>query len=65
MPGSRNLLEHLVAFDTVSRESNLALIDYVRDYLAGFGVDSELFYNAEGSKANLYARHRPQPAAAA
>ena len=50
MPGSRDILADLVAFDTVSRESNLALIDYVRDYLAGFGVDSELFFDADGRK---------------
>ncbi|MFG9117847.1 acetylornithine deacetylase [Pseudomonas paraeruginosa] len=59
MPGSRDILADLVAFDTVSRESNLALIDYVRDYLAGFGVDSELFFDAEGRKANLYATIGP------
>lgn len=49
MPGSRDILADLVAFDTVSRESNLALIDYVRDYLAGFGVDSELFFDADAT----------------
>lgn len=59
MPGSRDILADLVAFDTVSRESNLALIDYVRDYLAGFGVDSELFFDADGRKANLYATIGP------
>lgn len=36
------MLERLVAFDTTSRKSNLALIDFVRDYLAGFGIESRL-----------------------
>lgn len=62
MPASRDLLADLIAFDTTSRESNLALIDYVRDYLAGYGVSSELLFNAERSKANLYARIGPSGA---
>ena len=46
---SRELLERLIAFPTVSRESNLALIGFIRDYLAGLGVDSELFHNEDGT----------------
>lgn len=56
---SRDLLAHLIAFDTVSRESNLALIEFVRDYLAGLGIDSELIYSDDRRKANLYARIGP------
>ena len=56
---SRDLLAELVAFPTVSRDSNLALIEFVRDYLAGLGVACELDYNAERSKANLYATIGP------
>ncbi|AZE89746.1 acetylornithine deacetylase [Pseudomonas orientalis] len=59
MSRSRDLLQTLVGFDTTSRESNLQLIEFVRDYLAGFGVASELIYNAEGSKANLFASVGP------
>ena len=59
MPSSRELLARLVAFPTVSRDSNLALIEFVRDYLAGLGVACELDYNAERSKANLYASIGP------
>jgi acetylornithine deacetylase len=50
-----SLLADLVAFDTTSRLSNLALIEYVQAYLEGFGVDSELSWNAEKTKANLFA----------
>lgn len=57
---SRELLARLVGFATVSRESNLALIGFVRDYLAGLGVDCELFHNAEGTKANLFATIGPK-----
>src|SRR5207253_211001 len=42
-----------------SRESNLALIEFIRDYLADFGVVSEMFFNAERTKANLYASIGP------
>lgn len=49
------MTKRLVAFDTTSRNSNLALIEFVRDYLDGYGVNSELVYDASGAKANLYA----------
>ncbi|TBU81028.1 acetylornithine deacetylase [Pseudomonas daroniae] len=59
-PSSRALLERLIGFATVSRDSNLQLIEFIRDYLAGLGVDSELFHNAEGTKANLFATIGPR-----
>ena len=49
------LIRTLVGFDTTSRESNMALIDWVRDYLAGHGVDSQLTFDDSGHKANLFA----------
>lgn len=58
-PSSRDLLAALVTFPTVSRDSNLALIEFVRDYLNTLGVACELDYNAQRSKANLYATIGP------
>jgi acetylornithine deacetylase len=58
-PSSRDLLAVLVAFPTVSRDSNLTLIEFVRDYLNTLGVACELDYNAQRSKANLYATIGP------
>ncbi|MBT8764688.1 acetylornithine deacetylase [Metapseudomonas boanensis] len=58
-PRSQALLARLVGFATVSRDSNLELIEFIRDYLAGLGVASELFYNAERTKANLFATLGP------
>ncbi|AZC27158.1 acetylornithine deacetylase [Pseudomonas sessilinigenes] len=58
-PSSRELLARLVGFATVSRDSNLELIAFIRDYLAGLGVDSELIYNPERTKANLFASIGP------
>ncbi|MCO7568984.1 acetylornithine deacetylase [Pseudomonas chlororaphis] len=58
-PSSRELLAHLVGFATVSRDSNLELIGFIRDYLARHGVDSELIYNPQRTKANLFASIGP------
>ena len=55
----RETLSALLAFDTTSRESNLALIAFIRDALAQRGMTAELFYNESGTKANLYARLGP------
>ena len=49
------MIERLIAFPTVSRDSNLGLIEWTRDYLAGLGVNSRLTYDASGKKANLFA----------
>src|SRR3546814_11755426 len=56
---SRDMLDCLVGFPTVSRDGNLALIDHVRDYLAGFGVASELTFDDDRRKANLFATLGP------
>ena len=53
-------LERLIAFPSVSRDSNLDLIAYVRDVLAGLGVDSMLVHNEDGRKANLWATIGPR-----
>ena len=53
------LLETLVAFDTTSAKSNLALIDYVADWLDGHGIASTRIFNAERTKANLFATIGP------
>jgi acetylornithine deacetylase len=49
------LAQTLVRMDTVSDHSNLALIHFVRDELLRLGVTSRLTYNAERTKANLFA----------
>ncbi|MBW0445704.1 acetylornithine deacetylase [bacterium M00.F.Ca.ET.228.01.1.1] len=57
---SRALLEKLIGFATVSRESNLAMIEFIRDYLAAQDVQCELFYNDERTKASLFATIGPR-----
>jgi acetylornithine deacetylase len=50
-----NMIERLIAYPTVSRDSNLGLIEWTRDYLGAMGVKSRLTYDATGKKANLFA----------
>jgi acetylornithine deacetylase len=48
------LLDHLISFPTISRESNLPLIEFVATYLGGFGMPVQLFHNQSRDKAGLY-----------
>jgi acetylornithine deacetylase len=52
---SRAIIERLISFNTVSRDSNLGLIEWVRDYLQGFGAVTRLTHDGGGKKANLFA----------
>ena len=54
-PLGLDLIRTLVRFDTTSRESNLALIHWVRDYLAREGIESWLTFDDQRRKANLFA----------
>ncbi|MFT0858456.1 acetylornithine deacetylase [Ancylobacter sp. G4_0304] len=56
---TEELLAYLVAFDTTSRNSNLELIGFVRDYLAAFGIESVTVPNETGDKASLFATIGP------
>lgn len=58
----RQILERLVSFPTVSRDSNLALVDWVEGYLAGFGVKTTRVWNDDRTKAALYANVGPEVA---
>jgi acetylornithine deacetylase len=52
---SLELIRTLVGYDTTSRDSNLGLIHWARDYLGRHGIDSQLTYDDERRKANLFA----------
>ena len=56
------ILERLVAFDTTSHLSNLALIDWVERYLSGHGIEARRIASADGAKANLLASVGPAAA---
>jgi acetylornithine deacetylase len=57
---SRDILERLVSFKTVSRNTNLDLIDYVQGFMVGIGADCQLYYDPGESKANLFATLGPR-----
>ena len=51
---SLDWLSRLIAFDTVSRHSNLALIHDVRAYCEQLGLTVDLTFNEAKTKANLF-----------
>ncbi|MBT5413442.1 MAG: acetylornithine deacetylase [Rhodospirillaceae bacterium] len=57
---SIEMIRRLVGFDTTSRDSNMPLIEWVRDYLVEHGVDSTVIRDDTGTKANLFATLGPQ-----
>ena len=58
----RALLDRLVAFPTVSRDTNLPLIDWVEAYLADHGIAAHRHWNEDRSKAALFAHVGPEVA---
>ena len=54
-PDTRSWLQTLVGFDTTSRNSNLDLIEHVRDALQAQGVKVQLIQSPDGAKSNLFA----------
>ena len=50
-----SFLRDLIAFPTVSRDPNRALIEYCADYLRSIGAVVEIIAADSGNKANLYA----------
>lgn len=53
-------LKKLVSYDTVSCNSNLALINDCNSVLEELGYECKLFYNEEKTKANLLASIGPK-----
>ena len=56
---ARQILDRLVAFPTVSRDTNLPLIDWVEQYLSDLGVASRRVPSRCGTKAHLFAQVGP------
>ena len=54
------LMEKLVGFPTVSRDSNLPLVDWVEDYLNSHGIVAHRHYNEDNDKAALFAHVGPE-----
>jgi len=56
----RAILDRLVAFPTVSRDTNLPLIDWVEGYLASHGIVSGRVPSPCGIKSHLFAQVGPE-----
>ena len=56
---ARHVLDALVAFPTVSRDSNLGLIGWVEDFLGAHGIATVRIPAPCGTKAQLYATTGP------
>jgi acetylornithine deacetylase len=59
MSAALDLTKKLIAFDTTSRLSNLALIDFAQELLEKAGARCRRSYDASGGKANLFATLGP------
>jgi acetylornithine deacetylase len=59
-PNARKILDSLVGFPTVSRDSNLELVEWVESYLAAHGVEAVRVPDPDGRKAALYANVGPR-----
>ena len=59
MTRTREILGQLIAYPTVSAESNLALIEHLAGLLADAGARVEVFRDPSGGKANLFATIGP------
>ena len=60
MTDTKEILADLIAFPTVSRDPNRALIDYCAERLGDKGVQCQIIEDDTGKKANLYATIGPQ-----
>lgn len=60
IPSTAEILARLVSEPTVSRTSNLALLDYVEGLLRAAGARIERFAHPDGSRANLFATIGPE-----
>lgn len=57
---AKALLAELIAFPTVSSDSNLALIQHLADRLEAAGARTEVHLDPTGAKANLFATIGPE-----
>ncbi len=56
---TKKILQKLVSFPVMSGETNLAMIEYMVDYLKGYGIPSELVFSQDNTRANLFATIGP------
>ncbi|MFC4670179.1 acetylornithine deacetylase [Seohaeicola nanhaiensis] len=53
------IMEKLISFPTVSRDTNLPLVDWVESYLNSHGIEAHRYYKPDEPKAALFAHVGP------
>ena len=56
---AEKILEKLVSFPVLGGQSNLPLLQWIKDYLKSHGINVSLVPNEEGNKASLHCRIGP------
>lgn len=56
---TKKILEDLVSFPVLPGDSNLEMVDYIADYLSSHGVDTQLIYSEDDTRANIFATIGP------
>ena len=54
------LMTKLISFPTVSRDTNLPLVDWLEEYLNGHGITCHRYYHPDQPKAALFAHVGPE-----
>jgi len=62
LASTKAILRDLIAFPTISTDSNLAMIDHMAAYLSDLGAKVDVFHDETGAKANLFATLGPDRA---
>lgn len=57
---SIEILDRLVGFPSVVGTDNSDIVDWIKDYLAGFGIASAVLPGPEGDRANIFATVGPR-----
>jgi acetylornithine deacetylase len=55
----KDILAVLVSFDTTSHKTNLPMAEWIRDYLARYGIEAQMLPSDDGIHANLFATIGP------
>ncbi|MEY2992795.1 MAG: acetylornithine deacetylase ArgE, partial [Pseudomonadota bacterium] len=56
---TRDILADLIAYPTISTDSNMAMIDYMAAYLTELGARVDVYQDETGTKANMFATLGP------
>ena len=57
LDNTAEILGHLVGFETISGRPTHEIVGYIKDYLAGHGIEASLSYDEVGERANVFVSH--------